>query len=524
MSVSTSADVWRPEQHAWTRDSNVARFMRTRGVGSLAELRQAAVHCHQWFWDEALRDMGLEWTHRYTHLRDMTRGFPWTRWFGGGEINLTHNCVDRHVRDGHGSEPALRVVTDAAHGEARSVTFAALAERVDRAALALRAAGVQHGDNVAAAGVGGETAVVAMLAAWKLGARYVLLAGAGGGDDLREQLERCEVRLLFARERPVCSDQSLETKGAIRAAVADVPSVLRVVWTDTTDWEEFLQSGVCWVPQRDLFSSRPKPAFPCEMTRAEEPALIVFDRDRAGRLNATVHTHAGCLAQAGKDLRYAYDVRPGEPMLWLGRDDSGLGPWAAIGCLLYRAPLVLMDEGIAGDAARVWRSVERLGVVTLGGQSDRIARLKADAAERGAVGFDLSRLRVIGLAARAEGGVGQWLFERVGGGRCPLISQAWSADILGGWLQPYPVEAITPGSLGGPALGIDADVFTEDGRPAERGTAGVLVCKQPVPSMTKGYLRDDAGYVASRFDRFRGVCCLDERVVVAPDGQWFPAE
>ena len=71
--------IWRPEDHAWTRDSHVARFMRSRGIGSLAELRQASVHCHQWFWDEILRDMGLEWTRRYTQVRDTSAGFPWTR-------------------------------------------------------------------------------------------------------------------------------------------------------------------------------------------------------------------------------------------------------------------------------------------------------------------------------------------------------------------------------------------------------------------------------------------------------------
>ena len=71
--------IWRPEAHPWTRDSHVARFMRTRGIGTLAELRQASVHCVSWFWDEALRDMGLEWTRRYTQLCDGSRGFPWTR-------------------------------------------------------------------------------------------------------------------------------------------------------------------------------------------------------------------------------------------------------------------------------------------------------------------------------------------------------------------------------------------------------------------------------------------------------------
>jgi acetyl-CoA synthetase len=147
--VNSADFIWRPENHPWTRDSHVARFMRTRGLGSIAELRQASVHCYQWFWDEALRDMGLEWTQHYTHVRDNSRGFPWTRWFVAGEINVTHNCIDRHVRDGFGRETALFFESDSGRTEeSRRVSFAELAALVDRCTLALRASGVQRGDSV----------------------------------------------------------------------------------------------------------------------------------------------------------------------------------------------------------------------------------------------------------------------------------------------------------------------------------------------------------------------------------------
>ena len=121
--MNSSPYLWRPEDHAWTGESHVARFMRSRGIGTLAELRRASVQSPGWFWDEAMRDMGLEWTKPYTQVRDDTRGLPWTRWFIDGQINVTHNCVDRHVNDGHGQDTALFCEAESnPTGEARRVS------------------------------------------------------------------------------------------------------------------------------------------------------------------------------------------------------------------------------------------------------------------------------------------------------------------------------------------------------------------------------------------------------------------
>src|SRR5581483_9849069 len=242
--------LWRPEDQAWTRDSHVARFMRTRGLSSLAELRRASVHCVQWFWDEALRDMGLEWTQRYTQVRDDSRGFAWTRWFVRGEINVTHNCIDRHVRDGHGGEVALYYEPDSGRpADARRVTFAELADLVNRCALALRAAGVTRGDSVGCYAPMQVPTVVVMFATMKLGARFVPIFCGYGEEALRERLALCDAKILFACGTLHRRGKPADTGALARAAAAKVSTLTRIVWTDTDDWKNFLESGGCIVPQ-----------------------------------------------------------------------------------------------------------------------------------------------------------------------------------------------------------------------------------------------------------------------------------
>src|SRR4051812_38611966 len=251
--------------------------MRARGLGSLAELRDASVRCHQWFWDEILRDMGLEWTRRYTRMRHDSRGFPWTRWFIDGQINVTHNCIDRHLRDGHGADIALFFESDSGRPEeARRVTFAQLAEQVNRCAAALRAAGVQPGDSVGIYAPMQVPTVVVMFATMKIGARFVPIFCGYGEQALRERLALCETKLLFAAATMTRRGQAIDTGAIAQAAARNVPAVSRIVWTDTADWIEFLQSGVCIVPSRTPLKSTDRPAVECEPTSAEDPCLILF--------------------------------------------------------------------------------------------------------------------------------------------------------------------------------------------------------------------------------------------------------
>src|SRR5690606_19110434 len=132
--------------------------------------------------------------------------------------------------------------------------------------------------------------------------------------------------------------------------------VQKLIWTDTEEWNQFLGGAE---------GSTGEPA--TERTRAEDPCLILFTSGTTGRPKGTIHTHGGCLAQMGKELRYAFDVRPGEPFFWVTDTGWMMGPWELIGCLLYRTPVVLFDGAPNyPDSDRLWRTCERLGVVTLG--------------------------------------------------------------------------------------------------------------------------------------------------------------
>jgi acetyl-CoA synthetase len=238
-----------------------------------------------------------------------------------------------------------------------------------------------------------------------------------------------------------------------------------------------------------------------------------------------VHTHAGCLAQAGKEIRYAFDARAGEPFFWVTDIGWMMGPWELVGCLLYRTPVVLFDGAPDFPTSdRIWDICSKLGVVTLGCSPTLIRLLMREAkgGTRPLQRCDLSRLRVLGSTGEVWDETSyRWYFDNVGGGRCPIMNISGGTEIIGCHVQPYPVEPLKPCSLGGPALGMDVDVFTDEGRPAARGVKGHLVCKQPTPSMTKSFLNDDERYLETYFKRFPGVWYHGDWAMVDEDGQWF---
>ncbi len=519
-----SAFIWQPEDHAWTRDSHLARFMRQHGFRSVAELRRESVRDTAWFWDVALRDIGLEWKTRYTTVRDDSRGFPWTRWFAGGEINVTHNCIDRHVRDGHGAETALFYESDSGRtDDARRVTFAELGALVDRCATALRAVGVGKGDSVALYAPMQVPTVVVLFAAMKIGAKFVPVFCGYGQEALRERLASCSAKILFAAFALTRRGKVTDTASIARAAAAQVESVTRIVGTDTPEWERFLATGCCLAPTARSLAIGTAPGFTCEATAAEDPCLVLYTSGTTGRPKGTVHTHAGCLAQMGKELRYAFDVRPGEPFFWVTDIGWMMGPWEIIGCLLHRTPVVLFDGAPNFPTSdRIWEICARLGVVTLGGSPTLVRLLMRATDGRGPRAFDLSRLRVLGSTGEVWDEASYlWYFRQAGGGRCPVINISGGTEIIGCHLSPTPLDALKPCCLGGAALGMDVAVFTDEGQPAPQGTMGHLVCQQPAPSMTKSFLNDDARYLETYFSRFPGVWYHGDWARIDDDGLWY---
>jgi acetyl-CoA synthetase len=200
-----------------------------------------------------------------------------------------------------------------------------------------------------------------------------------------------------------------------------------------------------------------------------------------------------------------------------------MGPWEIIGCLFYRAPIVLFDGAPDfPDSDRLWRTLARLQVVTFAASPTLVRLFMRVTDGKGPAGYDLSHLRVLGSTGEPWDETSyRWFFEKVGGGRCPIINISGGTELLGCLLSCTPLTPLRPSSLGAPALGMDVVALDDDGRPAAKGAVGHLVCRQPAPSMTKGFLHDDARYLETYFSQFPGVWYHGDWARQDEDGSWF---
>ncbi len=501
--------IWRPEEHPWTANSHVARLMRAHGFTRFADLRKKAAADTEWFWDAAVRDMDLSWFKPYSKVRDASAGFPWTKWFIDGSINITYNCIDRHCEHHHGDDIALIYEADSGDPrDARTMNYRQLHKSVNRCASAMKAMGIQKGDAVGLYAPMRIETVVAFFAAMKIGALIVPVFCGFGEHALVERLASCGAKLLFAADTLMRRGKPVGTAKVANAAAAAVPSIRRVVFIDTPQWDEFLTGR--------------ENMLPCEQTAAEDPCMLIYTSGTTGKPKGTVHTHIGCLAQMGKELRYAFDVHLGEPFFWVTDIGWMMGPWTLIGALLYRAPVVLFDGAPNHpDADRIWQILEKHKVVTLGISPTLIRLLMRETNGKGPQAYDLSRLRVLGSTGEPwDESSYMWFFENVGGKRCPIINISGGTEIVGCHLMPHPVEPLKACTLGGGALGMDVDVFNEQGKPV-RNSVGYLVCKKPAPSMTKSFLGDDERYLETYFSKFPNIWNHGDWASIDNDGLWY---
>lgn len=516
----TDQILWKPgKEHL--ESSNIARFMRKHGIETFEQLRDRSMDV-EWFWEACLEDLGVDWSRPYDRLLDTSGGFEWARWFVGGRVNIVSNCIDRHV-ERRGGHVAIRWEGD--DGEVRTLTYAQLDAEVSRLANAMRAAGVGKGDFCGIYMPMVPEVAVAFFACMKIGAVAIPVFSAFGAPALADRLGDAGAKLLFTADGGYRRAKVNPIKESADRAVREVPSIEKVVvlehtgkdvpWTDGRDvwWHEFVDG-------------QPRACATCEM-EAEDTALVIYTSGTTGKPKGTVHTHAGAMAQMAKEIYYAFDLRPDDDVFfWVTDIGWMMGPWQMIGVQFHGGTHMLF-EGTPNhpNEDRLWEVVARHGVTTLGISPTAIRLLKTyDEAlvER----HDLSRLRILGSTGEPwDPESYRWFFEKVGAGRCPIMNISGGTEIVGCLLSPYPLTPLKPCSLAGPALGMDVDIFDEEGRSmlSATGATGIghLVCKKPAPSMTKGFLGDPQRYLDTYFSRFPGVWFHGDWVERDEDGLWY---
>ncbi len=391
---------------------------------------------------------------------------------------------------------------------------------MQRFAGALAGLGVGVGDAVGFYLPMTAEVVVALLACLKIGAVPVPVFAGFGPEALAARLEDARARVLLTADETRRKGKTVPLKPAADRAAELAPVVEHVVVLESEG------GAYAWNEGRDRSWRELEAAAPETTPTASLPhdarSLLLYTSGTTGKPKGVVHTHMGVQLVTAKEVGYHLDVRPGEAMFWLTDIGWMMGPWEILGVLFHRGTVVML--GGAPDHPspdRIWRMVAEHNVTHLA-LAPTAVRLLASYGEEHAAPHDLSSLRVLGSTGEPWDAASYAWFHRVAGGeRCPIINISGGTELMGCLLAPLPTEPLKSCTLQGAALGMDIDVFDEEGQ-SLREEKGYLVCRKPAPNMTRGFLGDPERYMATYFEQFGpDVWAHGDWAIVDEDGFWF---
>jgi acetyl-CoA synthetase len=514
--TETPTFIWRPDS-ARVANANVTRLMRRLEVETASELRRFSVERTAQFWDAVIEDCGIHFDQLYEQTVDLSRGHEWSRWFLGGKINLARVCMDLPAE----REPDKPAVSwDSERGEQRELTWAELRSSADAIARALQDLGVEAGDTVGLFMPMTPEALAAYYACAKLGAVSVPIFSGLGAEAVGGRLEDAGTRVVVTADGYPRAGRVVELKTVIDQACEVARGVQHVLvlrrlgidvrWKQGRDvaWEDAVRDG------------SPLESLPLD---SSHPLQLMYTSGTAGRPKGALHTHSGFLAIAARDATYGLDLGERDTLCW--PTDLGwiMGPWTIVAAGTTGVHICLSEGSPLTPADRLWQAVERYGVTVQGvGPTLVRAMMAADQGEALRSRHQLGTLRELATAGEPmPADAYEWLFQEVGGRRCPIVNLSGGTEVGGCFLIPLPIEGLKTSSLGGPALGMDVAVFGEDGSELGPGEVGELVCRSVWPGMTQGLWNDDERFLETYWSRFPGVWTHGDWASYDEDGQWF---
>jgi acetyl-CoA synthetase len=491
--------------------------MKKHDIKDYEELIKRSIGDIEWFWDVVLKDLNIEWYRPYEKVLDDSRGIQWSKWFIGGKLNIVHNILDRHAQSDKKNNVAI--IWEDEKGNVRKLTYEELYREVNRFANALKNLGVKKGDRVGIYMPMAPEIVIGFLAILKIGAISIPIFSGFGGHALASRLDIAGAKVLLTADGSIRRGKTIEIKMEADKAVERVSSLEHVIVFKR------LGIGAPWNREKDLWwddvVAGQSDECDTEVMDSEDYAMIIFSSGTTGKPKGTVHTHGGALAQIVKELGYYFDVKKDDVFFWLTDIGWMMGPWMIIGVQTFGGAIVIY-EGAPNypHPDRLWELVDKHGITILG-ISPTAIRLLMKYGDEWPKKHNLSSLRLLGSTGEPwDPDSWNWFFERIGGRKIPIINISGGTEIVGCFLSPLPITALKPCTLRGPGLGMDVDVFDEDGKPV-RGQMGHLVAKKPAPSMTRGFWNEPQRYIETYWSQWPNIWYHGDWASVDEDGFWF---
>jgi acetyl-CoA synthetase len=491
------------EDRIFEPSNDFVKQANVSGLKSYETLCAAAEKDYEGFW-AGLAKEHLLWNKPFSKTLDSSNA-PFYKWFHDGELNVSYNCLDRHLK----TQPnKTAIIFEADDGKVTKVTYKQLFHKVCQIANGLKSLSIQPGDRVIIYMPMSIEAVAAMQACARIGATHSVVFGGFSSKSLQERIIDAGAVAVITADAQVRGGKEIPLKPVVDEALAmgGCESIKNVVVYQRTGTKvEIDKNRDVWLS--DLIQNQPDV---CEATwvNAEHPLFILYTSGSTGKPKGVQHSSAGYLLHALLTMKWTFDHKASD-IFWCTADVGWVTghTYIAYGPLAIGATQV-MFEGVPTypDANRFWKMISDHGVTifyTAPTAIRSLIKLGADLPKN----HDLSSLRLLGSVGEPiNPEAWMWYYNTVGGGKCPIVDTWWQTETGGHLITPLPgVTPLKPGSCTFPLPGIIADVVDETGNPVEKGNGGILVIKKPWPSMIRNIWGDPERFKTSYFpEDFKG--------------------
>lgn len=468
------------------------------------------------FWSEQA-DEFLSWDTRWHTVCDSDMHTGYARWFDGGELNASLNCIDRHL-PARAQQTAILWEGDDPN-ESRHITYQELKDEVCRLANVMRNRGVQVGDRVCIYMPMVPEATYAMLACARIGAIHSVVFGGFSPEALKDRINDASCRMVITADEGLRAGKTIPLKANVDAALSQCPTVDTVIVLERTN------AQIHWEDGRDIAYATTTATASTECTAvsmaSEAPLFILYTSGSTGKPKGVLHTTGGYLLQAASSFKYVFDYREGE-VFWCTADVG----WVTGHSYIVYGPLAngattVMFEGVPTypDGGRCWEVINKHQINTFFTAPTAIRALQA-------LGDDLvtkhsrKSLRIIGSVGEPiNPEAWEWYHRVVGDSRCPIVDSWWQTETGAMMITPIPsAHALKPGYASFPYFGVEPALLDEQGHEIEGEGAGYLVIKRSWPGQIRTVYGDHQRLIDTYFSTYDGYYFTGDGALRDADG------